>query len=523
MNKLYKHLKFVIISLALTGFASQAFSQKTIRSLEPINWKKVATCIKAVETNPDTLSLHEEYIKSIGWTGSLYWKSDIYPARFDSVVSIMEEQYKKWLSKYPNSPVIPLAIGSAFWDGESPKALEYLKKAVQIDPKLADGYFKLSIDAERWGNEEQAREYMKAAMEAEPNDPAYAFYYAMYFDKIDMDVFRSKIYDLVKKFPTHERAAQGLYWLGVNTKDINSKTKIYEELRSLYPPLKSSWSASGMWTLFCNYMTTGQFNEAIKLAQDMQQKQGWADQLRFAKGYFAIKQLIEKENFITANDSIQALKKLNLRIPGSSLALFEADVIDKTGNTIDAYESLINKQAKEPTDELQEAIKVYAYKLEKSDSEISKDIWLIRDKNTKPATPFELGLYSSENKVKLSDYQGKVILLTFWFPGCGPCRGEFPNFEHVVHKFKPTEIAYLGINVSPVQDQYVVPFIKGTKYSFTPLRATSEWAAQAYGVWGEPTNFLIDKKGNIVYSHFRTDDENERTLELMIQSLLEKP
>jgi len=507
----------------ITISASLAFSQKTIRSLEPINWKKVAICEKAVEKNPDSLSLHEQYIKSIGWTGDLYWKSDIYPTRFDSVVFIMEEQYKKWALKLPKSYVIPLAIGSAFWEGESPKASEYLKKAIQLNPKLADGYFKLSIDAERWGNEELAKTYMKAATEANPLDPSYAFYYAMYFDKIDMDVFRSKIYDLVKKFPTHERAAQGLYWLGANTRNVQEKIKIYEELQVKFPPLKSSWSASGMYALFGYYIINNQFTEAIKLAQDMQQKQGWTDQLRFAKGYSVVNQLIKKGDYSTANDSIQALKKIRTRIPGSSIVLLEADVADKTGNAATAYETLVKIQAKEPTDELQTAIKTYALKLGKSDSEISKDIWILRNQNTKPATPFELGLYTSDKNAKLSDYQGKVILLTFWFPGCGPCRGEFPNFEHVVRKFKSSELAYLGINVSPVQDQYVVPFMKGTNYSFTPLKATSEWAAQAYGVRGEPTNFLIDKKGNIVYSYFRTDDENERTLELMIQSLLEKP
>ena len=118
-------------------------------------------------------------------------------------------------------------------------------------------------------------------------------------------------------------------------------------------------------------------------------------------------------------------------------------------------------------------------------------------------------------------YKGKVILMTFWFPGCGPCRGEFPHFENVVRKFKGKDLVYLGINVYPKQDEYVLPFMKGTKYSFIPLKGTSEWAFEAYGVRGQPTNFLIDKKGNIVYSNFRTDIDNERTLELMIQSLLE--
>ena len=62
--------------------------------------------------------------------------------------------------------------------------------------------------------------------------------------------------------------------------------------------------------------------------------------------------------------------------------------------------------------------------------------------------------------------------------------------------------------------------MKGTGYSFIPLRATSDWAQEKYGVRGEPTNFLIDKEGNIVFANFRIDQDNEQTLELMIRSLL---
>jgi hypothetical protein len=74
--------------------------------------------------------------------------------------------------------------------------------------------------------------------------------------------------------------------------------------------------------------------------------------------------------------------------------------------------------------------------------------------------------------------------------------------------------------VLPIQDDYVLPFMKGTGYSFIPLRATNDWAQEKYGVRGQPTNFLIDKEGNIVFANFRTTADNERTLELMIRSLL---
>jgi len=131
-----------------------------------------------------------------------------------------------------------------------------------------------------------------------------------------------------------------------------------------------------------------------------------------------------------------------------------------------------------------------------------------------------LGLYTSDKKAALADYKGKVVLLTFWFPGCGPCRAEFPHFENVLKRFQGKNIVYLAVNVDPIQDDYVLPFLQGTGYSFVPLRGTAEWAAQTYKVSGQPTNFLIDGHGRIVFSNFQISENNERKLELMIASML---
>ena len=71
------------------------------------------------------------------------------------------------------------------------------------------------------------------------------------------------------------------------------------------------------------------------------------------------------------------------------------------------------------------------------------------------------------------------------------------------------------------QDPYVVPFMKQSGYSFTPVRDEPEKRGNL-PARGAPTNYLIDKKGNIIFANFRTDRDNERTLELMIRELLEK-
>lgn len=206
----------------------------------------------------------------------------------------------------------------------------------------------------------------------------------------------------------------------------------------------------------------------------------------------------------------------------TDLALLKAKADDIAGNTNAAYDSLIVTFAKTPQVALKTAITGYGTKLGKNENGIDEDIWARLDALSKVATPFNgLKRYLTPGQASLADYKGKVVLLTYWFPGCGPCRGEFPHFENVVKKFKGRDLEYLGINIVSKQNDYVVPFMKSSGYSFTPLE---EVEGRAKGNLDNgnaaPMNFLIDKDGRLIFSNFRTDGDNEEDLELMINMML---
>jgi AhpC/TSA family. len=151
------------------------------------------------------------------------------------------------------------------------------------------------------------------------------------------------------------------------------------------------------------------------------------------------------------------------------IALLKAETDAAAGNTAKAYNDLVQLFATTPGDEILAAITKYGAALGKNAAAIDKDIWDLRTAKMKPAPSFELGLYTDNKKARLEDYRGKVILLTFWFPGCGPCRGEFPHFENVLNKFDRKDVAYLAINIYPEQDEYVPHFMRSSGFTFTPL------------------------------------------------------
>ncbi len=55
--------------------------------------------------------------------------------------------------------------------------------------------------------------------------------------------------------------------------------------------------------------------------------------------------------------------------------------------------------------------------------------------------------------MKLSDYRGKVVVLSFWGTWCGPCMALVPPEKALVERLKGKPFALLGINSDSDRDK----------------------------------------------------------------------
>lgn len=496
-----KHTTYIILLLIVCS-AGQVLAQIPIRK-GPASADEIKKARAVLEDNLDNLEAHKTYIYAMGLDNPL-----------------LDGQYKVWMEKHPENVNIPLAIGTIYYNAEMPQAKDFLLKAATMEPKNAKIWLMLSADAFTRGQNDLSTEYMKKAALVEPVNASYASAYLMSFEGSDPD-YKQKVLDFVKRFPTSERGAQLLYWIAERTTNINDRINYFEELRKLYPPQKFNWSAGGMIHLADDYLQTDP-EKALALINGMGEEKDWQVRKQVAESLIQINKLEENQNYKDAIIEFDGVKLPAFNYINDFVALKKAALLDKAGDVKAAYDSVAIKFAKLPTDQLYIALKLYGNKIGKDKEQVVKDIETIRSSTAAPAYPFELGLYTSNGKLSLESLKGKVVLLTFWFPACGPCREEFPHFQAVINKFKDKNVVYVGINVFPEQDPYVIPFMQNTKYSFIPLRGGSAFAAKYYGVRGEPENFLIDKDGKIIFRNFRIDNANHHTLELMISSLLQK-
>jgi len=479
-----------------------------------------------VEAHPDSDSAHERYIKAFRMS---LLNSDF--SNHDSIMDALKTQYDAWIQRYPNSAAVVFAIGHALAGAELPSAKPYLIKAVALDPKRTVAYADLAIDAERWGDFNASDAWLKKAMEAEPTNPDYASSYAFAMERTDPAKYRQLSLDVAKNFPDSERGAQMIYWLAYRSKDEADKASLYKMLKEKFPPARFSWSASAMLNYF-DLLLTESPEQALALAREMSamakeddeyDKKQWENNLHIAEHIVAASKALDEHR---PADAVAAMADVT---PGrysgakATVCLLKARAADAAGNTQAAYDSLLAFYAKEPSDEVRPAMLKYAKQLGKNETWLDTSVQRQRVSAARDAPVFRLYAYQTGDSVSLKDYRGKVVLLTFWFPGCGPCRGEFPHFQEVLNKFREKDVAYVGINVAPEQDPYVIPFVRTSGYTFNPLRDHDRWAQKAYNVRGEPTNFLIDRDGRIIFSNFMIQNPKaQRMLELMISSLLTK-
>jgi peroxiredoxin len=96
------------------------------------------------------------------------------------------------------------------------------------------------------------------------------------------------------------------------------------------------------------------------------------------------------------------------------------------------------------------------------------------------------------NKVKISDFKGKVVVINFWFIACKPCTMEMPELNHVVTEFNGKDVVFLGVALDEVKD--LKKFLKEHAFDYRIFAAGDQFANEM-GVMSFPTHFVIGRDG----------------------------
>ncbi|GKW45125.1 peroxiredoxin [Planococcus sp. NCCP-2050] len=112
---------------------------------------------------------------------------------------------------------------------------------------------------------------------------------------------------------------------------------------------------------------------------------------------------------------------------------------------------------------------------------------------------FELTTLEGE-KVKLSDYQGKKVILNFWATWCPPCRAEMPHMQNYFEEHAAgNNVEILAVNLT-TEDRgidKVQNFVKEYELTFPIPMDKKGDIGTLYQAVTIPTSYMIDTEGRV--------------------------
>ena len=98
--------------------------------------------------------------------------------------------------------------------------------------------------------------------------------------------------------------------------------------------------------------------------------------------------------------------------------------------------------------------------------------------------------------IRLSQFQGKVVLLDFWATWCGPCRELIPHAKDLHRRYDGRPFAILGISLDR-SSQDVATFTDREKLPWPNIFDGSGNISEQWNVQALPTLVLVDHQGLI--------------------------
>jgi thiol-disulfide isomerase/thioredoxin len=115
---------------------------------------------------------------------------------------------------------------------------------------------------------------------------------------------------------------------------------------------------------------------------------------------------------------------------------------------------------------------------------------------------------SLDNWVSLSDLAGKIVVLDFWYTGCGNCRRLFKELSTVETDFKAdTTIVFISVSIDADKTVWLNS-VQSNQYTnkdninlYTSGKGITDSFIQKYNINSFPTLLIIDRKGKMISSN----------------------
>ncbi len=134
-----------------------------------------------------------------------------------------------------------------------------------------------------------------------------------------------------------------------------------------------------------------------------------------------------------------------------------------------------------------------------------------------PANAFSVTSLDGK-KLDLVALKGRVVVLNFWFIGCGPCRAEMPGLNQLVKEFNGKDVVFVAF--ASDEEKELRDFLKNRPFDYQIIPQASDVETNyQVSVW--PTHIIIDREGNVASRSKGGGENRHKELRKLIERALD--
>lgn len=132
----------------------------------------------------------------------------------------------------------------------------------------------------------------------------------------------------------------------------------------------------------------------------------------------------------------------------------------------------------------------------------------------------------SGDHISSDELLGSVVLVNFWYAGCGPCRTEADDLNDLYDEYSPQEVRFVGVNIRD-DVANAVSFEKEHEVEYDSILDVGDAAvtlafARPAPPSTTPTTFLLDREGRVAARFTSAIDPRVGVVATMIDDLLDE-
>ncbi len=105
-------------------------------------------------------------------------------------------------------------------------------------------------------------------------------------------------------------------------------------------------------------------------------------------------------------------------------------------------------------------------------------------------------------KVDLTDFKGKIVVVDFWATWCGPCMAEAPHMVQINKTYSADGLQILGVSLD-TDRQNMMDVAKQSGFEWPQIFGGQNWdspQAKSWGIHSIPCTFIIGPEGTVLWT-----------------------